>query len=116
MSLDRNISRKSLGYALKPESKLSYRVFPGVSVLEALFPCSSVWLIVGTSDQEKKLRRDQFDLSKAVHEAEYAHLQKPIDPATQKLLEPDHRFVVTLEPDEFTEEVCYLPRLRAEVC
>lgn len=52
----------------------------------------------------KKLRRDQFDLSGAVHEAEYSLLPRPVDPATQKPLEPDHRFVLTLESDELTEE------------
>ena len=50
------------------------------------------------------MRRDQFDLSEAVHEAEYALLPRPIDPATQKPIEPDHQFTVTLESDAYTEE------------
>lgn len=54
--------------------------------------------------REKKLRRDKFDLSGAVHNAEFTLLQKPLDPATQQLVQPDHKFDVTLEPDKFTEE------------
>ncbi|KAF7546493.1 hypothetical protein G7046_g9285 [Stylonectria norvegica] len=46
-------------------------------------------------DQAKK-RDNLFDLAERIHEAEYERLTKPP--------EPDHRLVVTLEEDSFTEE------------
>lgn len=96
MSLVRNMSGKLPGYALRPDSTLS--------ILEGLYPSFFGLADPDASIREKKLRRDHFDLSEAVHEAEFAHLQRPIDPATQEALEPDHHFTVTLESDGFTEE------------
>lgn len=92
------MSGKLPGYALRPESTLS--------ILEGLYPSfvGLADLILDTSIRAKRLRRDHFDLLEAVHEAEFALLQRPIDPATQKSLEPDHHFTVTLESDGFTEE------------
>jgi len=54
--------------------------------------------------REKSRRKNRFDLSDAVHESEYQHVQRPIDSRIQEPIEPAHRFEVTLEPDEFTEE------------
>ena len=61
-------------------------------------------LMTDNRAREKRLRRDRFDLSRAVHESEYTLLQRPIDPATHQPIEPDHKFVVTLGPDTFTDE------------
>ena len=47
------------------------------------------------SKQEKAEQRD-FDLVRAVHEAEAGHVRRPPEPA--------HRFEVTLDRDDFTEE------------
>ncbi|KAF2141222.1 uncharacterized protein K452DRAFT_318885 [Aplosporella prunicola CBS 121167] len=48
------------------------------------------------SKEDKTRQRNTFDLFEAVHEAEYSNLKRPPEPA--------HRFEVTLEPDNFTEE------------
>jgi arginyl-tRNA---protein transferase len=48
------------------------------------------------SKSEKAKQRNEFDLVYAVHEAEFANIRKPLGPA--------HRFEVTLEPDDFTQE------------
>lgn len=39
----------------------------------------------------------------AVHEAEYAHVKRPIDPSTKRPLEPAHRFEVNLEGDSLSQ-------------
>lgn len=57
--------------------------------------------------REKARRRNHFDLLDSVHSCEYERLNKPP--------EPDHKFEVTLEKDNFTEEksVCSAePHLR----
>ena len=54
--------------------------------------------------REKKRRKNRFDLSDAVHESEYQHVKRPIDTRIQRQIEPAHKFEVTLEPDNFTEE------------
>ena len=46
--------------------------------------------------REKARQRNEFDLRHAVHESEYANIQRPPEPA--------HRFEVTLESDDFTKE------------
>ena len=47
-------------------------------------------------NREKKKQKNAFNLMETVHESEYTN-QKPD-------LEPEHRFEVTIEPDDFTEE------------
>lgn len=39
-----------------------------------------------------------------MHKSEYINIQRPINPKTKHPIEPAHRFDVTLEPDNFTEE------------
>ncbi|KAI9885991.1 MAG: SM-like, degradation of cytoplasmic mRNAs and positively regulates transcription initiation [Watsoniomyces obsoletus] len=46
--------------------------------------------------EDKRRRRNQFDLAESVHDCEYSQRRRPP--------EPDHRFEVTLERDDFTEE------------
>lgn len=46
--------------------------------------------------REKARQRNGFQLCEVIHEAEYTNLKRPPEPA--------HRFEVTLEPDNFTEE------------
>ncbi|PKY01654.1 arginine-tRNA-protein transferase [Aspergillus campestris IBT 28561] len=53
--------------------------------------------------EEKKQRRDTFDLADAVHQAEYDRVKRPIDPKTKKPLEPAHRFEVNLEGDSISQ-------------
>ncbi|KAK3680394.1 Arginyl-tRNA--protein transferase 1 [Vermiconidia calcicola] len=48
------------------------------------------------SKEEKKRQSNTFDLVTTVHESEQTYLKPDI--------QPEHRFEVTLEPDEFTEE------------
>jgi arginine-tRNA-protein transferase len=54
--------------------------------------------------REKKTQRDIFDLKTSVHKSEYSNLKRPINPKTKKQIEPAHKFEVTVEPDNFTEE------------
>ncbi|MCJ1338591.1 Arginyl-tRNA--protein transferase 1 [Bachmanniomyces sp. S44760] len=54
--------------------------------------------------REKKRRRNNFDLTTAIHEAEYCNLERPGDPTHQDPIEPDHKFEVVLEADSFTNE------------
>jgi arginine-tRNA-protein transferase len=53
--------------------------------------------------REKKLRKCNFDLLAAVHEADYSNVKRPIDPKTKKLLEPAHRFEVNIEGDSISQ-------------
>ncbi|SLM35879.1 Arginine-tRNA-protein transferase, C-terminal [Lasallia pustulata] len=53
---------------------------------------------------EKKWRRNHFDLGELAHEAEYKNVKRPTSRLTKEPIEPEHRFEVTLEPDNFTEE------------
>ena len=46
--------------------------------------------------REKRRQRTTFDLETSVHGCEYPQLDRPP--------EPDHRFEVSLEPDDFSEE------------
>ncbi|KAF2273327.1 arginine-tRNA-protein transferase 1 [Westerdykella ornata] len=48
------------------------------------------------SKQEKARQRNSYDLVSTIHESEYDHVKRPPEPA--------HKFEVTLEPDEFTQE------------
>ncbi|PHH89351.1 hypothetical protein CDD83_6225 [Cordyceps sp. RAO-2017] len=48
------------------------------------------------SREETKKRDNDFKLTERIHEAEYAHVKRPPEPA--------HNFSVTLEDDDFTEE------------
>ena len=58
------------------------------------------------SIREKKYRRNHFEVCKAVHEPVYHNVKRPVDPATKDPIEPAHEFVITLEPDKFTDEKC----------
>ncbi|KAJ5955794.1 hypothetical protein N7501_010073 [Penicillium viridicatum] len=53
--------------------------------------------------EEKKHRKCNFDLLSAVHESEYGHIKRPIDPATKHPIEPAHRFEVTIEGDSVSQ-------------
>ncbi|KAF2749192.1 arginine-tRNA-protein transferase 1 [Sporormia fimetaria CBS 119925] len=48
------------------------------------------------SKEEKSRLRNAFDLVNTVHESEYSHVKRPPEPA--------HKFEVTLEPDNYTDE------------
>lgn len=56
-----------------------------------------------TPAREKRERKQKFDVRKAVVEAEYSHIQRPVDPKTKRHLEPAHRFEVTVEPDSISQ-------------
>jgi arginine-tRNA-protein transferase len=53
--------------------------------------------------REKKQRKEKFDVIKAVHEAEYSYLQRPIDPKTKQPIEPAHKFEVSIEGDSISQ-------------
>ncbi|KAJ5173386.1 hypothetical protein N7492_005979 [Penicillium capsulatum] len=55
------------------------------------------------SREEKKFRKCNFDLQSSVHEAEYSKVKRPLDPATNRPLEPAHRFEVNLEGDSVSQ-------------
>ncbi|KAF2866165.1 arginine-tRNA-protein transferase [Massariosphaeria phaeospora] len=48
------------------------------------------------SKKDKARLKNTFDLVAAIHESEHEHVKRPPEPA--------HRFEVTLEPDDFTQE------------
>jgi arginine-tRNA-protein transferase len=54
--------------------------------------------------REKKRRRNHFNLRDSIYEPEYKNVKRPIHPRTKDPIEPAHRFEITLEPDEFTNE------------
>lgn len=56
------------------------------------------------SREEKRHRKNNFDVYEAVHESEYHCMRRPIDTRTKEPIEPAHEFEVALEPDNFTEE------------
>lgn len=62
--------------------------------------------------RDKKRRKTVFDLGHAVHESQYSNVQKPVNRKTGKSIEPAHRFEVSLEPDNFTEEKFVDPEFR----
>jgi arginine-tRNA-protein transferase len=49
--------------------------------------------------REKKFRKCNFDVLSAVHESEYSHIKRPIDPSTKRAIEPAHRVEVNIEAD-----------------
>lgn len=53
--------------------------------------------------REKKHRKCNFDLLPAVHESEYSYIKRPVDPETNRPLEPAHRFEVNLEGDSVSQ-------------
>ncbi len=61
-------------------------------------------VFVSAFKREKKYRRNHFDLCDSIHESEYQHIRKPIHPGTKKSIEPKHKFEITLETDECTDE------------
>lgn len=56
------------------------------------------------SDREKRRLRGKFDLTTAVHKAEYINVKRPLGKKTGKPIEPAHKFEVNLEADNFTKE------------
>lgn len=56
-----------------------------------------------TIGREKKQRKEKFDVVKAVHEAEYSNLKRPIDPKTKQPIEPAHKFEVSIEGDSISQ-------------
>ncbi|KAL8710352.1 MAG: hypothetical protein Q9220_005122 [cf. Caloplaca sp. 1 TL-2023] len=56
------------------------------------------------SRDEKRWRKNHFDLGAAVHEVESSNVLRPIDPKTKESIKPSHELEVSLEPDSFTEE------------
>ncbi|KAL2219514.1 Arginyl-tRNA-protein transferase [Thermoascus aurantiacus ATCC 26904] len=53
--------------------------------------------------EEKRHRKQHFDLLTAVHEAEYKNVKRPIDPETKRLLEPAHKFEVITDTDSISQ-------------
>ncbi|KAL2040979.1 hypothetical protein N7G274_006437 [Stereocaulon virgatum] len=53
---------------------------------------------------EKKRRKNVFDVCRAVTESEYRQVKRPVDTRTKRAIEPAHNFEVALEPDSFTDE------------
>ncbi|KAJ9374814.1 hypothetical protein DTO282E5_369 [Paecilomyces variotii] len=53
--------------------------------------------------EEKKCRKNNFDLLTAVHETEYENVKRPIDPETKRPIEPAHKFEVTTEGDSISQ-------------
>ncbi|KAL2001036.1 hypothetical protein VTN02DRAFT_2328 [Thermoascus thermophilus] len=53
--------------------------------------------------EEKRYRKQHFDLLTAVHEAEYSNVKRPIDPETKRPLEPAHKFEVTTDTDSISQ-------------
>lgn len=53
--------------------------------------------------REKRHRKTHFDLQSAVHESEYNKIKRPIDPITNRPLEPAHKFEVNLEGDSVSQ-------------
>ncbi|MCJ1331802.1 Arginyl-tRNA--protein transferase 1 [Thelotrema lepadinum] len=56
------------------------------------------------SREEKRDRKNNFDVHRRIHEADYDNIPKPINPSTGKSIEPSHKLEVSLEPDQYTEE------------
>jgi arginyl-tRNA---protein transferase len=65
---------------------------------------SKVAKLCPRSREEKKRRKQSFDLEASVHASEYASLQRPMDPRTKQKIEPIHKFEINLESDSFSEE------------
>ncbi len=65
---------------------------------------SKVSKLCPRSREEKQRQKSTFDLEAAVHASEYANLQRPVDPRTQKCIEPAHNFEVKLESASFSKE------------
>jgi hypothetical protein len=66
-------------------------------------PFCSPGVPLTTNCREKKQRKERFDVVKAVHEAEYSNLKRPIDPKTKRPIEPAHKFEVTIEGDSISQ-------------
>ncbi|PGH23533.1 hypothetical protein AJ80_02487 [Polytolypa hystricis UAMH7299] len=52
--------------------------------------------------EQKKHRKQTFNLLAQVHEAEYSNVNRPIDPTTKRNIEPAHKFEVNIESDSFS--------------
>lgn len=53
--------------------------------------------------EEKRHRKQHFDLITAIHETEYCNVKRPVDPKTKRPIEPAHRFEVTIESDSISQ-------------
>jgi arginine-tRNA-protein transferase len=53
--------------------------------------------------EEKRHRKQHFDLITAIHETEYCNVKRPVDPRTKRPIEPAHRFEVTIESDSISQ-------------
>jgi len=60
----------------------------------------------GVTNREKKYRRNRFVTREAIREAEYNNIKRPVNPKTQRAIEPAQKLEVTLEADHFTKEKC----------
>ncbi|MCJ1472185.1 Arginyl-tRNA--protein transferase 1 [Lambiella insularis] len=56
------------------------------------------------SREEKRRKKQNFDLCKRIHEAEYPTIKRPPVPKSGKPIEPAYKFEVSLESDTYTEE------------
>ena len=54
--------------------------------------------------REKKQKRDRFELTEAIHAAEYSNVKRPLGKKSGKPIEPAHKFEVNLEPGSSTKE------------
>ncbi|KAI5299263.1 2-oxoglutarate dehydrogenase complex E2 component, partial [Ascosphaera pollenicola] len=56
------------------------------------------------SKEHKRQRRLEFNVLDRIHDAEYSHIPRPIDPSTtpKQSIEPAHKFEVNLESDSFS--------------
>ncbi|WEW57224.1 Arginyl-tRNA--protein transferase 1 [Emydomyces testavorans] len=52
--------------------------------------------------EEKRYRKNTFDVRQRVHEAEYSQLKRPINPKTRRPIEPAHKFEVNIESDSLS--------------
>ena len=53
--------------------------------------------------REKNRRKCHFDLLPRVHEAEYSYVKRPKDPKTGEIIEPAHKFEITVETDSISQ-------------
>jgi arginine-tRNA-protein transferase len=61
-------------------------------------------LLCPKTREQKRTRRDKFDLKDTVHASEYSFLSRPESSRTGKRIEPTHKLAVNLESDSFSTE------------
>ncbi|KAL3474963.1 arginine-tRNA-protein transferase [Aspergillus californicus] len=62
----------------------------------------AAYLCPKTKEEKKHLKR-KFDLLDAVHGVEYSNVKRPVDPKTNRSLEPAHRFEINIEGDSVSQ-------------